>query len=249
MMMRRLRKCQSPLQADKIILLVGIFVLMSIWSGLSGCGTTGAIRGTGKGDVHNPLSSSKAPKGDNRGEMQTLTKAQGIKTDSNGTDQVTLLFEQAIHSLEVGREDQALEGLKQVVSLSPQLSVPHNNLGIIYKRKGLLDKAIEEYKEAIRLKADYAEAYNNLGIAYREKGLFKQAELAYREALRLKSDLAEAHYNLGVLYELYLNRPKEAIGHYRDYLRRGGQNKKEVELWISALEQKLNPTIPLERNQ
>ena len=44
MIMRRLRKCQSPLQADKIILLVGIFVLMTIWAGLSGCGTTGATQ-------------------------------------------------------------------------------------------------------------------------------------------------------------------------------------------------------------
>ena len=249
MIMRHSRHPQPPPQADKIIFLAGIFLFLSIWAGLGGCGTLGGTRGTGKGEVNSPSSSGKAAKVESRGEMQSLVKPQGIQSDPRGTDQVTLLFERAIQSLEVGREDQALEGLQQVISLSPQLSVPHNNLGILYKRKGLLDKAIEEYKEAIRLKADYAEAYNNLGIAYREKGLFKEAELAYREALRLRSDLAEAHYNLGVLYELYLNRPKEAIEHYRDYLRRGGQNKKEVELWISALEQKLKPTVPLERNQ
>ena len=245
-MIMRLSRNPQPL---KIIFLMAILLFMSISAELSGCGTLGETRGTIKGGVNNPSSSSKAAKAEGRGEMQNQMKPQGIQSDSRGTDQVTLLFEKTIQSLEGGREDQALEGLQQVITLSPQLSVPHNNLGILYRRKGLLDKAIEEYKEAIRLKADYADAYNNLGIAYKEKGLFKEAELAYREALRLKSDLAEAHYNLGVLYELYLNRPKEAIEHYRNYLRAGGQNKKEVELWISALEQKINPTNPLEKNQ
>jgi Flp pilus assembly protein TadD len=122
--------------------------------------------------------------------------------------------------------------------------VPHNNLGILYKRKGLLEKAIEEYKEALRLKPDYAEAHNNLGMAYREKGLFKEAERAYREAIRLKSDLGEAHFNLGILYDLYLNRPGEAIQHYKDYLRLGGQKRQEVELWISVLQQKLQSSQP-----
>jgi Flp pilus assembly protein TadD len=171
--------------------------------------------------------------------MQTVTNVQETQVHSSGHDQAALLFERAIQSLELGQQDKAMDELRQIVSLAPNLSAPHNNLGILYKRKGLLDKAIEEYKQAIRIKPDYAEAHNNLGIAYREKGLFKEAEMAYREALRLKSDLVETHYNLGVLYELYLNRSAEAIQHYKDYLRLGGPKTQEVELWISVLQQKL----------
>ncbi len=176
--------------------------------------------------------------------MRTATNPQGTRVNSSNHDQAAMLFERAVQSLELGQQDKAMDELRQVVSLAPHLSVPHNNLGILYKKKGLLDKAIEEYKQAIRLKPDYAETHNNLGIAYREKGKFKEAEMAYREALRLKSDLVEAHYNLGVLYELYLNRPTEAIQHYKDYLHLGGQKKQEVELWISVLQQKLQAPQP-----
>lgn len=176
--------------------------------------------------------------------MQTATNLQGTQVNSSNNDQAATLFERAVQSLELGQEDKAIDELQQVAALQPNLSVPHNNLGILYKRKGLLDKAIEEYKKAIQLKPDYAEAYNNLGMAYREKGLFKEAEMAYRDALRLKSDLVETHYNLGILYELYFNRPTEAIQHYKDYLRLGGPKKQEVELWISVLQQKLQAPVP-----
>ena len=176
--------------------------------------------------------------------MQTAANLQESRLNSTNHDQAAMLFDRAIQSLELGQQDKAMDELRQVVSLAPSLSVPHNNLGILYKRKGLLDKAIEEYQQALRLKPDYAEAYNNLGIAYREKGMFKEAETAYREALRLKSDLVETHFNLGVLCELYLNRPAEAVQHYKDYLRLGGSRSQEVELWISVLQQKLQSLQP-----
>lgn len=143
-----------------------------------------------------------------------------------------------------GQEDQALKDLETLISLNSGFSAPHNNLGILYKRKGLLDMAIREYQEAIRLKPDYAEAHHNLGIAYREKGLFKEAERAYLEAVRLRPDLAEAHFNLGILYELYLNRPEEAIRHYKEYQKLDGLKEHEVDLWILALEQRLQTNQP-----
>jgi Flp pilus assembly protein TadD len=220
----------QPLQTCKIGFLVLTFCI-----GLNGCGTPGKARQS------DPRESVKI---EGRNEMQTETNPPGTRINSSNNDQATLLFERAVQSLELGQPDKAMDDLRQVVSLAPHLSVPHNNLGILYKRKGLLEKAIEEYQEALRLKPDYAEAHNNLGMAYREKGLFKEAERAYREAIRLKSDLGEAHFNLGVLYDLYLNRPGEAIQHYKDYLRLGGQKRQEVELWISVLQQKLQSSHP-----
>jgi tetratricopeptide (TPR) repeat protein len=213
-----------------------IFILG--WFGLTDCGITM----TGK--QRQAALAQPPEKFEGKGEMQTTVNPQKTPMDSRGKDQVNLIFDRAMQSLENGSVDQAMADLRQVITLAPELSVPHNNLGILYKRKGLLDQAIQEYKEAVRLKPDYAEAYNNLGIAYREKGLFREAEKAYREALRSKSDLAEAHYNLGVLYDLYLNRPEEAIQHYKDYLHWSGDEPKKqaVELWIAALQQKLQAT-------
>ncbi len=220
----------QPLEASKIC-----FLVLTLCIGPTGCGILGKVR---------PTESRESVKIEGRSEVHPATNLQGTRVNSTNNDQAAVLFDRAIQSLELGQQDKAMDELRQVVSLAPNLSVPHNNLGILYKRKGLLDKAIEEYKQALRLKPDYTEAYNNLGIAYREKGMFKEAETAYHEALRLKSDLVEAHYNLGVLYELYLNRPTEAIQHYKDYLRLGGPKTQEVELWISVLQQKLQPPQP-----
>ena len=37
------------------------------------------------------------------------------------------------------------------------------------------------------------------------------------EAIALKPDDAAAHLNLGILYEVYLKRPQQALGQYREY--------------------------------
>jgi Flp pilus assembly protein TadD len=206
------------------------FLVLVLCMGPAGCGTPGKIRST---------DSRESVKIEDKSATQTTTEPPGTRPNPSSHDQAAQLFERAVQSLELGQQDKAMEELRQVVSLAPNLSAPHNNLGILYKRKGLLDQAIEEYKQAVRLKPDYAEAHNNLGIAYREKGMFKEAERAYREAVRLEPGLVEAHYNLGVLYELYLNRPIEAIQHYKEYLRLDGPKAQEVGLWISALQQKL----------
>ena len=160
-----------------------------------------------------------------------------------------LLFSQAMQAAEAGYPEQAIKGLKQVIALSPHLSAPHNNVGILYKRKGLLDPAIAAYQEAIRLRPDYAEAHNNLALAYREKGLLDAAERSYQEALRHRSDMAQAHYNLAVLYDLYLNEPSKAIDHYRRYLSLADSRQREVELWISILQRRLQGESQEESNE
>lgn len=166
--------------------------------------------------------------------------APAHQPEIRGTDPnpAASLFARATRAMEQGDDESALADLKQIVSLAPQLSAPHNHLGFLYKKKGLLDQAITEYQEAIRLHPEYAEVFNNLAIAYRERGFFQEAESAYLEAIRLKPDLAEAHFNLGVLYELYLGRPDQAARHYRDYIAIGGPRIAEVKIWISGLEQK-----------
>jgi len=135
---------------------------------------------------------------------------------------------------------------KLVVADSSRIEF-HNALGIVYKRRGQLDKAISEYTLAITLsqkappvptvRSGTFDLYNNLGIAYREKGEFKKAEEAYRKSIELNPSFSPAYYNLGVLYDLYFNRPSDALRNYREYEKLTGQNQ-TVEVWIQDLEQR-----------
>ncbi|MBI4684282.1 MAG: tetratricopeptide repeat protein [Nitrospirae bacterium] len=89
---------------------------------------------------------------------------------------------------------------EDVILKSPQKARGHNNLGVVYKEKGLIDEAIKQYQIALTLNPDYAEAHNNFGNAFDKKGFSDQAIEQYQIALTLNPDYADAHSNLGVVY-------------------------------------------------
>jgi tetratricopeptide (TPR) repeat protein len=154
-------------------------------------------------------------------------------------DQVLLRFQKGTSLVENGKLKEAKTVFENLRSNYPHVSVFHNNLGVVYKRLGLLPDAVAAYQEAIKIQPQYPEAYYNLGIALREQGEFRQAEDAYRLALNAAPDFRDANYNLAVLYDLYLNEPDKAIEHYQTYLAAGGEGRDEVTIWIAALEKRL----------
>lgn len=107
---------------------------------------------------------------------------------------------------------------------SPQSSRAHNNLGVLYKKMGLMDAAIREYTTAIQIKPDYSEAHGNLANIYLDKGLsildkqtlskthnnlakayideghLKNAIAEYKKSLEISPFNETAHFNLGVTY-------------------------------------------------
>lgn len=148
-------------------------------------------------------------------------------------------FQQGIEFLESGRIDEAKTVFEDLRYDYPHISVFHHNLGVAYKRLGLLDQAVGSYREAIHLNGSYPEPYYNLGIALREKGDFQGAEKKYKKALALNPSFGDAHFNLAVLYDLYLNIPKEAIKHYQVYLGLTPGNHGEIQIWITGLQKRM----------
>ena len=123
----------------------------------------------------------------------------------------------------------------------PDEVVFHINLGVAYKRIGLLEEAIGSYQKAILLEGGHPEAYYNLAILFREQGEFQKAKEAYHQALELDPQFKEAHYNLAILYDLYLSEPQTAMLHYQKYLDLGGDRPEEVRIWMAALRKRLEP--------
>jgi tetratricopeptide (TPR) repeat protein len=154
-------------------------------------------------------------------------------------DQVLLQFQKGTTLVEDGKFKEARTVFESLRTNYPHVSVFHNNLGVVYKRLGLLPDAVAAYQQAIKIQPRYPEAYYNLGLALREQGEFRQAEDAYRRALDAAPDFRDANYNLAVLYDLYLNEPEKAIKHYETYLESGGEGRDELTIWIAALQKRV----------
>jgi tetratricopeptide (TPR) repeat protein len=155
-------------------------------------------------------------------------------------DAALVQFNKGIQFLESGRTKEARSQFEKLRDAYPKMSIFHANLGVAYKRLGLLPEAISSYQRALEIDRRTADVYYNMAIALREQGEFRKAEEAYRTALAISPDFRDAHYNLAVLYDLYLNQPDEAIRHYQNFLEQGGEGSKEIQIWIVALQKRMD---------
>ena len=76
----------------------------------------------------------------------------------------------------------------------------HNNLGNLFKYKGMYDQALSCYQKAVQIKPALYEALNNLGNAYKDQGHFTEAIVCYQKALKRHVGFAEAYLNLGIIF-------------------------------------------------
>ncbi len=126
-------------------------------------------------------------------EAETIYR-QILASDPNHHDAWHLL---GLIASQVGDHQNGVECIQRALTLRPDWTEAHFNLGNNWKRQGKLDLAIACYQRALQLKPDFADAHNNLGLAWREHGDLEQAAACYQQALQLKPDFAEAHNNLG----------------------------------------------------
>lgn len=80
-------------------------------------------------------------------------------------------------------EREYIESLK----LNPYEPMAHNNLGLIYTKRGKLKEA-EEYKREIAVNPRYDDVYFNLGLLYYRQGRAEEAEKAWKKALEINPD-------------------------------------------------------------
>ena len=107
---------------------------------------------------------------------------------------------------------------KECLRISPESTVAHINLGLLFKVMGREEEAEAEYREALRINSDYALAHNNLGNLLYYLGRKEDAEKEYREAIRINPNFTEAHINLGVLLN-NVGRKEAAKREYREAIR------------------------------
>ncbi len=65
-----------------------------------------------------------------------------------------------------GRRDEAIATFQGLTEDYPELPEPHNNLAVIWAKRGSYDKARIELQAALAINPDYAIAHENLGDVY-----------------------------------------------------------------------------------
>jgi Tfp pilus assembly protein PilF len=97
----------------------------------------------------------------------------------------------------------------------------HNNLGLIYFRKGDYKKAEEEYFEELSLYPNYDNAYMNLGLLYYQKGEKDKAEKMWLKTISINPDHKEALKSLAIYYSQDKKDIQKANNYYQEAVKRG----------------------------
>ncbi|WP_454763597.1 tetratricopeptide repeat protein [Cupriavidus campinensis] len=100
-------------------------------------------------------------------------------------------FQRAWSLAQAGREDDAIKAFSEIAQDFPELPEPHNNLALLYAKRGDLKRAEAELLAALDARPGYALAYTNLGDVYR-----RLAEQSYAEAVRRNPKDARAAASL-----------------------------------------------------
>jgi serine/threonine-protein kinase len=103
---------------------------------------------------------------------------------------------------------------RQATALTPGLSRPHFNLGVVLADLGRQDEALAEIRAAIALEPMNASFRNNFGGLLWELGRPEEAATEYLAAIDLDPRDAYPHSNLGMLF-LELGRRQKALAELR----------------------------------
>ncbi len=126
----------------------------------------------------------------------------------------------ALASIEKGDYGSAEKSLQHAIRLTPQFAYLYYNLGVLYQRLNLRKDAGNAYQSAIERKPAMADAYNGLGALAVVERKPDRAERSFREALNKDPGLLAARQNLALLLFGERGKQAEALGLWRENLRR-----------------------------
>ena len=92
---------------------------------------------------------------------------------------------------EIGKDSLAIASFEEAVSINPDLSRAHHELGNLYTRQQDYDKAISAYIRFIEINPNHAHGHYNLVRAYALNGDKKLASQSLAKAMSIDSDLIQ----------------------------------------------------------
>jgi Flp pilus assembly protein TadD len=214
-------KSPNRVTPPRIIAYAGLLVICA--TTLSGCLTTGSSRSSGTIEVDEAVGFT-------------------ITEEARVTGGVRADYRAALDYLEQGRHEEGVALLEDVAAETPELSAPHIDLGIAYRRAGDFEAAERNLLLAIEANPKHPAAHNELGIVYRHTGRFTEARASYETALAIYPDYHYARRNLAVLCDLYLSDPDCALENYEAY-RITVPSDDKTSIWISDIRARLGQAV------
>jgi len=129
----------------------------------------------------------------------------------------------------------ALANFKRACALDPQDPFYLLALGSAYEVRGKSVEAIAAYRDATKLQPKESDLWVRYGHALADAKRPREAVDAFRKAIELDPKDLETLKSLGIVYEVDLRDAKAAAACYREYIARGGADKR-VAGWLEQVE-------------
>ncbi len=152
---------------------------------------------------------------------------------------VEMEFRQALALMQAKDMHGAAEKFHELIARYPQMTGAWANLGLIHMKAGEWKKSQHSLQQAINLNPNHAPAYNCLGVVYRNLGQFRESEQAYKKAIDIDPGYAIVWLNLGILYDIYMDKPAQALPQYEQYQHLNANADSRVKKWIVELKRRI----------
>ncbi|RDH87132.1 MAG: hypothetical protein DIZ78_05625 [endosymbiont of Escarpia spicata] len=146
---------------------------------------------------------------------------------------------QALIAMRDGQDAEAEPLLRALADEFPGFVSPRLNLGILLLRGNQAEAAETALRQVLQIDAENSVARHQLAILLRRQGRFQEALTVYTKLLEGKPDHALAHRNLGILYDLYLDKPRQALAHYKQFAALSADGEQETKMWIAELKRRI----------
>jgi tetratricopeptide (TPR) repeat protein len=108
-------------------------------------------------------------------------------------------FDKAVYYQRMGDFESALFHYKQLLKRDELNADAHNNLGLLYRDKGLPGEAINEFRRAIAINPRKVRPRNNLGVVYLSQRKLDAAAAEFHTALAIDPRNVESLVNLSIV--------------------------------------------------
>ena len=125
--------------------------------------------------------------------------------------------------------DEALIFFNKCLEINDHSSDIYFNLGLIYKKKGLLEDSEKYYRKAIKLNPNFLDAYINLGVVLEAQQKNIDCLNILEDFIKKDQNSYKAYFNLANI-QSKLNRFEESINNYNKAIK---INNKQAEIFFN----------------